>query len=79
MFRIDKGIDIPKVNPSKGRPKATISDLFRRMEVGDSFKVPGKNLDANKVISRFHGPAKSVGQKIAVRRVEGGYRVWRVE
>ena len=59
-----------------------ISSVFERkypldiMEVGDSFLVPlEKRASAASMCSKYR---KASGKKFITRKVEGGFRVWRV-
>ena len=68
-FKIEKGVPIPK----KGREKKVWP--FDEMAVGDSFFVTAD----------LHGRAQTAAswysrrdrKKFTVRKVDGGYRVWR--
>jgi hypothetical protein len=64
MYKIEKGVLLAKSKYP-----------FRQMEIGDSFFVENGN-------GRILRPAASnaglaAGRKYTVRKVDGGYRVWR--
>ena len=65
---IEKGIPIPP----QGRCGCQRKHAVHSMEVGDSilFSVEKKAKSAHGLLSR-------VGKKTTVRKVEGGWRVWR--
>ena len=77
-FKIESGIPLP----SRGKQKNNEDNiaLIRAMAVGDSlFEATNEfnNKHLNRLSSRVnyvHGPGSA-----AVRRVEGGYRVWRAK
>jgi len=73
-FKIEKGIAIPE------RKGGTVKYPFEQMEVGDSFFVP-ESAEVRR--SNFSNSASSygkrTGKKFTVRKVEGGWRCWRVE
>jgi hypothetical protein len=71
---IEKGVPMPETRgPNVGGPKWP----WTTMEVGDSFLIPD---GAVKPASpyRMANMARRYGRKFAVRRVEGGHRIWRV-
>jgi hypothetical protein len=65
-FKIEKGVPIPQ--PSMKRWP------FDKMEIGDSFFSADK-----KVQSAAHSWAGINQAKMTVRKVEGGFRVWRIK
>lgn len=69
MFEIEKGVAIPR-----GRGRAGMYP-FRKMEVGDSFFVPGAT--AKHLSSCACQFSARHGWKFSVRTVDGGARVWR--
>jgi hypothetical protein len=75
--------DNPKVESGIPIPirKRSLSTTYRKtleaMGIGDSFFQPNSN--PRKVRHAFLYMTKKLGIKIAVRSVEGGVRVWRVE
>lgn len=78
MFTIEKNVPIPSGAGKRGR--APIYP-FRQMEVGDSFFVESE-VDS-KVQSTLTNAAFSISKsdasfRFSVRRVDGGYRVWRI-
>lgn len=71
MFKIDKGVPVP-------RKETTYP--FPRMEVGDSFFIPG---GTNASRSGVYNCAKNLGMKAKLRQTTedgvDGVRVWRIE
>lgn len=84
MFKVETGIKISGVIPSGERPRFY---PFVDMEVGDSFFIPegtvsdrGAVIDNTTVISSAaYNYSKFRGIKFSVRKVEGGFRCWRVK
>jgi hypothetical protein len=71
-FEIEKGIPVPEY---AGRGGRTNKYPWEDMEVGDSFFVPA---EGKKSPPRWHH-RKERGERYHVRRMEGGWRVWRLE
>lgn len=71
-IKIESGIPIPDKITSKGRP-ARIADASAAMNVGDSIFF-------KKMSAAYYASMKlrKIGKRPSVRRVEGGFRVWRV-
>ena len=69
MIKVDKGIEIPQPT---GRQKRY---PFRLMAVGDSFFSDSK-ASPMPLASKF---GKKHGVKFTSRRVDGGWRIWRIE
>ena len=68
MIKIEKGIEVPQV-----RQKAKWQDVFRKMQVGDSFVV------AENRIASVRKSAQYGGVRITTRNIGGGkFRVWRI-
>ncbi len=75
---IDKGVPMPSVSPGIQFP-------FAEMEVGDSFFVEAR-LDATSAMARIRakhrywlmGQCPRPAMRIAIRKVDGGVRCWRV-
>lgn len=78
MIAVDKGIEIPPKNWSRGDRKCLYP--WREMEVGDSFFIPngGKVREIRGVASRAGQAARYTGMKFTCRAVDGGFRVWRI-
>lgn len=79
MYQIEKGIEVPAKKILAGRNSVY---PFATMEVGDSFFVPqvdGKPKTDGSIRSAARQVAKKLGFKFTVRRVDGGFRCWRVE
>lgn len=68
MYAIEKNVPMPV-----GRSSYPFAD----MQIGDSFFVP--NAKATTVSVAAHSSKKKLNMKFAVRTVNGGTRVWRVE
>lgn len=51
------------------------------MEVGNSFFIEGGSYDRVRAINSMtkKSACKNLGHKYASRKVEGGYRIWRVK
>jgi hypothetical protein len=78
MYQIEKGIEVPAKKIFVGKSVYP----FATMEVGDSFFVPqvdGKPKTDGSLRSSARQAAKKFGFKFTVRRVDGGFRCWRVE
>jgi len=71
-FVIEDGIsmDEAKANGS------SIALAIKSMAVGQSFFIPKDRFDKSR--SSVYSAAKYVGRTIAVRKVDGGVRVWRI-
>lgn len=67
---IEKDVPIP---PKHARAQGVAATLSR-MQKGDSFL-----LDSEDACRHAHGVAKRNGMKITTRKVEGGWRVWKIE
>ena len=74
-IEIEKGVPLPKRSRGPGRPRSG-KYPFQQMEVGDSFLI--SNVASNSVACISGRWAKRTGFKFSQRKVEGGYRVWRV-
>ena len=79
-FKIEKEIPIPK----NRNPGALEKFPFEKMKVNDSFFVPVSFINENyKNKSSFQSTVcysgKRHGRKYTVRKVENGYRVWRIK
>ena len=75
MFEIEKGI--PMIAKATGR---ATKFPFNKMEVGDSFLVLRDQIKSE---GAFRVSARSYGvhhnKKFSVRKVENGFRCWRIE
>jgi hypothetical protein len=67
-FPVEKGVPIPL-----GRDKYP----WERLDVGDSFFVPGKTLRSLATQTSYAG--KRFGRRFRIRLVDGGVRIWRIE
>jgi hypothetical protein len=82
MYKIEKGIDIPKStnNGKRGNPRRY---PFDKMEIGDSFFVESKNLSKARnsitscaaIYTKKHNPEA----KFMSLTIENGIRVWRIK
>ena len=70
MYKIEKDVQLP--NKSAGE-KYPLSE----MQVGDSFLVGDEK--ANAVRVAVHHRQRGLNAKFIVRKVDGGYRCWRIE
>ena len=80
VFEIEKGVVMPRARGG-GRPPVF---PMGKMEVGESFLVPEEWLREHYTSPDSFGATVSYygtrgGMKFAVRKVEGGRRVWRVK
>lgn len=75
-FVIEKGVPLPASRARSSYP-------FADMNIGDSFLVSAGADDMAKQSSKVAVAARNYGKrserKFAIRKVEGGARVWRVE
>lgn len=71
--KIEKGIPMPA-----GKSKKMVLSLVEKMAVGDSFILNDAPSYAH-TQSRIQYARKKVGVKLIVRKVEGGFRIWRTE
>lgn len=75
MITIEKNIPMPEAR-SKGRYP------YADMQVGDSFYLETKGVDEIGVARRLRGSSflygKKSGAKFSVRKMDDGFRVWRV-
>jgi hypothetical protein len=70
-YAIDDNIPVP----TRGRTASAELRAMRQLDVGQSFLVQDWQ-GANRV--RFH-QCKEPGKKFAMRKIDGGWRVWRTE
>ena len=69
MYEIEKGILMPKRVFNRGT-----NSLLKSMDVGDSFLV-----DSQRECNRIRVYAYRMDVKIATRKIDNGYRIWRRE
>ena len=69
MFEIEKNIPLKQITARASYP-------FAQMEIGDSFFAEGITVNRLTAAAALH--KKAHGRSFSVRKVEGGYRVWRV-
>lgn len=72
-IQIDKGIPIPKRNA--GRPRGS-KYPYQDMEIGDSIFLPVTTSGSASATTNHW--KKQSGFTFSQRKVEGGYRAWRV-
>ena len=70
IFKIEKGVPMPR-NGAGGRTKYP----WDKMEVGDSFFVPGTR---NRGVNPGAASLRLSPKKFAMRKVDGGTRIWRI-
>ena len=70
MFEIEKNVKMPEL--SRGHQGKYPWD---EMEVGDSFFIPRDAISGN--ASQLARHRKARGEAHTVRKVEGGWRIWR--
>lgn len=66
-YEIEKGIKVPT--------KAHSKYPFDKMKVGDSFLVPAEQQNHARVTAYAYAKRNNI--KIVVRKVDGGFRIWR--
>ena len=69
-IKVEKGIPLPPTNA--GKPMYPWAEC----EVGDSFFVTG--VKAPTLAGSLNHQYQRYGRKFAIRKVEGGLRIWRV-
>jgi hypothetical protein len=70
MYEIDKGVPLPEEKVRHNYP-------HEALDVGESFHVPGGNMNILCNYNRIRG--KRLGRKFVCRREGDGIRVWRIE
>jgi hypothetical protein len=74
-LKIEKGIPIPV-------PRSFVKwkPIFENMEIGDSFFISEEGYkNSDTMITSINSSSRSVfPKKMAVRKVDGGARVWRI-
>ena len=77
MYKIEEGIKCVSPKSGKGRPSKY---PWREMRIGDSFFIPNKDVTSDSMA--FSAPSnfslRNPEYKFAVRRIEDGYRIWRI-
>ena len=74
-IKVEKGVEIPPMKAHNKYP-------WDRLEVGDSFFVTLTNRNEHSLRSSLAACANNRsrrGNKFIVRKVDGGFRVWRTE
>lgn len=72
MYEIEKNVPIPK---HRGEGRGRILELLKTMEVGDSVVVDVSESQKGNSVSY----AQQFGIKCVTKKVEGGFRIWRVQ
>ena len=71
-FKIDKGVPLPQ--PRRKYP-------LDKMKVGDSFflpvETPRTKVIDNRIRSTLYSTSRNQNIHITIRKVQGGFRVWR--
>ena len=68
---IEKGIPLPPIRRrGPGYP-------FKSLSVGESFVVP--DAPASRISANMSYWARKLGTKYTIRKIEEGYRVWRIK
>ncbi len=83
MFQIESGIPLPSTTRAGAGRKGS-KYPFASMEVNTSFFVPDgdepvKDATLRSAIGAFNKSNPESGRKFAVRKVDGGVRVWRMQ
>lgn len=73
-YVIEKGVPIP--DGYQRTDGASKTSVIRTMVVGDSFMLEGAQ-PGEKAVYTWRNTARNVGAKVAIRKVDGGCRVWR--
>lgn len=74
-YKIERNVPVPK-STAGARAKYP----FREMKIGDSFFAPAtQGMNRNRIASAatYFG-IRHPGYRFSIRKVEGGWRVWRV-
>lgn len=71
-YEVEKGVPLTKAATTTKYPWA-------EMEPGDSFFVEGGGDRRSVVSSVASARGRRTGEKYTIRKVDGGFRVWRVE
>jgi hypothetical protein len=71
-MNVEKSVPVPVRNNARG---ASIYP-FPTMEIGDSIFIPGESGRLARATAYQYG--RRFGKSFTARRVEGGFRIWRV-
>lgn len=74
-LEVERGVRIPRHTTG---PKPKYAFPWDDLEQGDSFLIPDGTGPAASTKTHAYRGAEARGFRVTVRRVEGGYRVWRV-
>jgi hypothetical protein len=66
---------VPLVRANRPRTLDGLTGTFRKMQAGQSFMLRSGEF---KHVSTFYSAAKVAQTKIAIRKVDGGIRIWRI-
>lgn len=75
MFEIEKNLPLPE--RQRGTPGRNAKYPFAKLEVGDSFFIPGIKVQSASRNANYH--SMRLGRKFVCRTVDGGVRIWRIE
>lgn len=69
---IEKNIPVPK------HRHGSITDMAKKMEIGDSVLVEDSAVNNRSVVESLRRAIRRFGGKSSYKKVDGGVRVWRV-
>lgn len=73
-LKIEQNIPIPAINKATGRAMSEETRLALKMKPGDSIFCP-----TGRIYMRIVSAMRNRKLAYATRKVEGGYRVWRID
>lgn len=76
-FKIEKSIPLPPPRRGSAKPTKYRRLPLKEMEIGDSFFCRTKDSLTERL--SMQNAARRLGMKVAIRSMNGGIRVWRVE
>lgn len=84
LYKIDKGIKLPKPSVSKvATTPSRAAQTMQALAAGESFAVKDEldAMKASKVVRDFNGRERerATGRQFATRRIATGIRIWRVK
>lgn len=86
MIKLEKGMPVPEKSPNASREE--VFNAIKEMEIGDSFFIPSEGTEEEieyrrvKVLNQIRYFRLRPGNpniNVTSRRVEGGFRFWRIE
>ena len=75
-LEVQSGVPIPKRLHRGGWVSGTSKYPFAKMNVGDSFQIPKKNIAVT--ARQWKKAAGKHDWRFVVRQFEGSYRIWRI-